>query len=753
MANRRTRRGPAVVATLIALSAAGGLAYFAAREAADMIETQSRAEVREALRSGGYDWAEVAIDGLQVRLTGTAPDEIQRFRAKTRAETVVEPDRVIDEMQVAAREKLGSPNFEVELLRNDLGVSIVGLVPAGLDRSAMVAELRRKIGSGEISDLVETADYKAPDGWNDAFAFGLEAAQLARRAKVSISAEGVEVRAITDSAREKADLEAALGRARPLSVPLTLDVTAPRPVITPFTLRFVKDAEGARFDACAADNEASRDRIIAAGVKAGIAGEPRCTLGLGVPTSRWADAAVPAIAAIGTLGSGSVTISDTDITLFVPATVAPAAFDEAVGRLESALPSLFTLKAEHEEKADPDPGPAEFTAMVKGSGVELRGRITDARMRDAVESLARSRFGEVDNALRVDDAMPEGWTLRTIAAIDALATLDQGTVSVTPELIRLSGISGNQTASDMAAARLSQRLGAGARYELSIRYDRRLDPLLALPSGVECVDQLNAAMNESEIGFEPGKTVIAGDPEATLTRIAAIMQNCTDYRIELGGHTDSQGREDTNAELSRGRAQATLDAIRDHGVDVSHMSARGYGESQPIADNETEAGREANRRIEFTLLSEEPAVAPEISPAQKVSGVTDSPEVMAAKAAQAAARAASGVLVIALEGPDASETEGAEAQEVIAAATEPANAAANVDVAIQVIDALTLPALEIAFPDDHEGMSEGEAHGVGIPPEDLPELIPLGPPDVKAAVEAEAEAAGTETGTKAEAGE
>ncbi|WP_199262783.1 OmpA family protein, partial [Paracoccus binzhouensis] len=360
----------------------------------------------------------------------------------------------------------------------------------------------------------------------------------------------------------------------------------------------------------------------------------------GAPSPRWADAAVASIRAVAALGAGSVTISDTDVALRVPAEVAAARFDEAAGRLDSALPPAFVLTAQHEKADEAARGPAEFTAVVDPAGVSLRGRITDDRMREAVESLARARFGQVDSALRSDDSVPEGWTLRAIAAIEAVSGLERGTATVTPDLVRISGVSGSRTASDLVAARLAQRLGAGARYELAIRYDRRMDPLLGLPSGVECVDRLNAAMRESEIGFEPNKSVIAGDPAPTLARLAETMRECSDFRIEIGGHTDSQGSEGFNAELSRARAQAVLTAMAEAGIDTGNLTARGYGESQPIAENDTDAGREANRRIEFTLLADAPVVTEAPAPAALVKGVTDSPEAVAARARAAALVAA-----------------------------------------------------------------------------------------------------------------
>ena len=79
--------------------------------------------------------------------------------------------------------------------------------------------------------------------------------------------------------------------------------------------------------------------------------------------------------------------------------------------------------------------------------------------------------------------------------------------------------------------------------------------------------------------------------------------------MEIGGHTDSQGGEELNLGLSQSRAEAVLDALLARSVPTSALTARGYGESSPIASNESDAGREANRRIEFTLADGQSAGA------------------------------------------------------------------------------------------------------------------------------------------------
>ena len=113
----------------------------------------------------------------------------------------------------------------------------------------------------------------------------------------------------------------------------------------------------------------------------------------------------------------------------------------------------------------------------------------------------------------------------------------------------------------------------------------------------------------TKITFTPSSAEIATTARPVLDELASILTNCPPMKMEIGGHTDSQGSEGGNQALSQARAEAVLLALQGRRVDVSGMTALGYGEAKPIADNGTEAGREANRRIEFVLQGAPQAVA------------------------------------------------------------------------------------------------------------------------------------------------
>ncbi|MEJ2019268.1 MAG: OmpA family protein [Maritimibacter sp.] len=127
----------------------------------------------------------------------------------------------------------------------------------------------------------------------------------------------------------------------------------------------------------------------------------------------------------------------------------------------------------------------------------------------------------------------------------------------------------------------------------------------------------------AEINFAPGSSNIELASSKTVDKIAEILKGCPDVAMEIGGYTDSQGREEMNKALSQRRAEAVLTALLARRVLTSNISAHGYGEENPIADNGTEEGREANRRIEFKLVG---GSSEEESAASDEAGDTAAPE-------------------------------------------------------------------------------------------------------------------------------
>ncbi|RFP90202.1 hypothetical protein DZK27_03535 [Rhodobacteraceae bacterium 63075] len=615
--------------------AAAVLSLVTAQFAVRLVEENSYYGVTAALNEEELTWAEVSTNGLQVVLKGTAPSEATRFLAVSTAGTVVDAARVIDEMRVEAQDDLAAPRFSVEILRNDDRLSLIGLIPAGADREALLDRLGEISSEDNVADLLETADYDIPDGWGAALDFGLTALEALPRSKISIDAERVEITAMAESDVQKRDVETRLSRRAPGDLRVAFNISSPRPVITPFSLRFILDDAGARFDSCSADSEEARARILSAAADAGLEGKARCPIGLGVPTPSWGEAADMAIEAVGLMGGGSVTFSDADITLVAPQGTAQRRFDSVVGELENTLPEVFALHA----VLPPEPetgneGPAEFVATLSPEGlVQMRGRVNDDMVSKTAESFAKARFAgaSVDNSARTDETLPSGWPVRVLAGLEALSYLSNGSVRVTAEDISVSGDTGDKAASAEVTKQLSEKLGATGRFSVDVSYLEKLDPIASLFQPDECEARIAEILDTRQITFEPGSDTVDAESLSTVDEIAETLKNCVDVRMEIAGHTDSQGRESMNQALSKSRAVAVLNALRERRILTAGFTAVGYGESDPIADNDTEEGREANRRIEFELVRPEPVPETETTlESMEASGASDDSEGSAA---------------------------------------------------------------------------------------------------------------------------
>jgi len=108
----------------------------------------------------------------------------------------------------------------------------------------------------------------------------------------------------------------------------------------------------------------------------------------------------------------------------------------------------------------------------------------------------------------------------------------------------------------------------------------------------------------NNIFFDFNKSTLQEESFAELNRTIPIFEQYQDLQFEIGGHTDNVGSDSYNQKLSEERANAVRDYLVENGVDPDRVEAKGYGESEPISTNDTDEGRQENRRVEFKILDQ-----------------------------------------------------------------------------------------------------------------------------------------------------
>jgi OOP family OmpA-OmpF porin len=245
-------------------------------------------------------------------------------------------------------------------------------------------------------------------------------------------------------------------------------------------------------------------------------------------------------------------------------------------------------------------GPYRFTASRSSGRLHLAGTVPDQNVRSAIVERAGEIVGaeNVVDELEIRSPVPhDNWEEAVRTLLGGLGKLSEGQGLVVDRAVALEGIAGS--ISDAEAVRSLMA------HDLPELFDSNIE-VTALGETTEvgettCQRLFVALLRDSEIRFATSSAAIEPTSLALLDRLVDVAERCPAATIEISGHTDSQGAEDINLDLSRRRARAVLDYLAGKGVSAERLQAVGYGEGRPIADNSTATGRARNRRIEFKI--------------------------------------------------------------------------------------------------------------------------------------------------------
>ena len=174
----------------------------------------------------------------------------------------------------------------------------------------------------------------------------------------------------------------------------------------------------------------------------------------------------------------------------------------------------------------------------------------------------------------------------------------------------LGQVIGGDTKSTLIGAGIGAALGGVAGGSIGRYMDNQQ---AALQQQFAASDAANVQRNadvlavtfKSDVLFDVNSAALKPGAYTEINRVAQVLVQYPQTNIQIAGHTDSSGAEAYNQQLSERRAMTVQNALANQGVAANRMRALGFGESQPVADNSTESGRQLNRRVVVTIAPQQ----------------------------------------------------------------------------------------------------------------------------------------------------
>ncbi len=232
-----------------------------------------------------------------------------------------------------------------------------------------------------------------------------------------------------------------------------------------------------------------------------------------------------------------------------------------------------------------------FSASGSGGVVTLQGRFPNQETIDQVADAARRLHPgtTIINSMAIREVVGSTWLQSIDGLLDVVTRLDPWTIDVAEGQVSITGLSVD-TESAIAIAVLTEEVVGG---QLSVVTDVEADP--------EAVALQLTQLLQGSAPFEGNDAALSAEGIVLLDEAILILRGNPSTRVVVEGHTDDEGDAEDNLALSQQRAEAVVAYLVTGGIEPDRLTAIGYGEERPIADNVTDEGRAQNQRIEFVI--------------------------------------------------------------------------------------------------------------------------------------------------------
>jgi OOP family OmpA-OmpF porin len=475
-------------------------------------------------------------------------------------------------------------------------LTMLGAAPSIDARSAIASSAASRLAGKAVVNRMQIAR-GAPAGDFVGYAnYALGELGRLTKGRVVISDDTYSIEGEAPSAAAYEEAVAATGRL-PAGLKLArADITAP--VIRPYRWDAGFDGNGVTLSGLAPSVAVRADIAKeAAQLFPGKTIANKIGIARGAPDGDFAKATASVLTELAKLSEGRASLTDAQVSI---SGTGPAGISSAAVRssLAASLPSPFAVATVDIKEAAIKP---YVFRLQKGDGhVRLSGYVPDEDARRALVAAATTDFfaDNVEDELKIGAGAPADLVNALKAIFPALARLWSVTLTSQDTTMTIDGLAIYAKGADKIRTALASAIPGEFKIDTVTLGIRPPEPTLPV---AECQPAFDGLLAKGRIRFQAGSAELSKESLALLDHLIDVAQRCSTAEIEVAGHTDSMGAAAENLELSKRRAQAVVDYLREAGVDTSRISSVGYGQTKPVVSNDTDEGRAQNRRIEFVV--------------------------------------------------------------------------------------------------------------------------------------------------------
>ena len=474
-------------------------------------------------------------------------------------------------------------------------ITFDGYVPNEVVRETLLAAAKATLGGAPVVDKTQIASGE-PEGFAEAASFAITTLGRLDGGGVTLDGLDIDIAGEARTVDDYEDLLAALGGGLPGGARVVSNEIRPA-VVSPYGWTGTREADGVVLAGYVPSLDA-RAAVAASAAKLfpGVTVVNRVRVAGCEPKMDWVGGVQFAMEELSRLSTGKVEVGDRSLAVEGEAAT-PEAFAELLDLNGKTLPASLELASA--DVRPPRVSPYRFVADLAAAKIHLAGYAPSSKVRGDILDTAQRKFGKVEivDDLVYASGQPDGFVDAASVALQAVARLGGGHAEIVDNDVRITGSAWYPSAAEELVSATEEALPKGFKATMNVVTRQDGQPVAA----VRCRDLLQDVLQRGRIEFVAGKAEITGDSFGLLDRVAATIARCPDTRVEVAAHTDSAGSSARNRDLTQSRAEAIVDYLVDAGVKRERLTAIGYGESKPVADNGSAEGKAANRRVEFTV--------------------------------------------------------------------------------------------------------------------------------------------------------